>query len=691
MPYRVPLLPDYCRRLLRISLILFLFTAIEPLSAEILFIPDNSHDARNMDEFIELLLTGNTDQQIDDIINNKETIGSIPLSKFTGYDVRSAGTSWLRITTASDSGESRRWFLEFQNIYIFDIVVYQLISEKGEYKLVYSLDEIVSMNNSTHSYLIPFISGKDKKVYYISLLTPGYSPVKTRYLEPATKKEITNITALGLGFFTGMVFILLVYNFMLFLFTRERNHAFLAGYLAVITVITLMNSPPLLMNFFKIPVTIIKYYPGFVALASLIFTIFAEIYLQMKRNAPLMYKLWRILVGATIIAMIANFVLPLNIMHPINRLTTPMLLIYAITIFMTTAIKGHLNGHRRALIFMIAYLGMLITGFLPVFDLYFKIGLSWVAHDMIGRVGLSLFFIMMTMEQTYNTKKFISRLSHMTVTLEEQVTVRTVQYEEANNQLMLQNSRIMDSIDYAQRIQKSILPSPGTLQALLPDSFLLWQPRDAVGGDFFWLNSYHNTLILAVIDCTGHGVPGAMMTMTVNALFNHIFHEHWNSNPADLMMGLHLELQATLNQDRHDSLSDDGLDMSLYCIDRERGLILFTGARQDAWYSDDGKIVTVKGDRHSIGYRHSFVDFQFTVHELPAVKGEMFYLCTDGYIDQIGGPREFPMGKTKFKKLLTEIHREQPDTQKKRLLEEFERYRGDHEQRDDVTVTGFRI
>ena len=269
-------------------------------------------------------------------------------------------------------------------------------------------------------------------------------------------------------------------------------------------------------------------------------------------------------------------------------------------------------------------------------------------------------------------------------TLEQKVEERTAQLTEANK-------KVMDSIKYAEIIQSSLLPNQEQVKKYLPESFFLWMPRDIVGGDIYYTEWFDDGFIVAIIDCTGHGVPGAFMTMVASTSLRQITQTESCHNPADILKRLNFMVKTSLQQDTDYARSDDGLDAAICWVKPQDKILLFAGAKQPLFYINNDKLEMINGDKQSLGYKKAKLDFKFTTHTIKIKNGMSFYLTTDGFLDQLGGERGFPFGKKHFKQLLMEIYQLPFEKQPEKLIEVFNDYKGDHERQDDVTVLGFKM
>lgn len=266
--------------------------------------------------------------------------------------------------------------------------------------------------------------------------------------------------------------------------------------------------------------------------------------------------------------------------------------------------------------------------------------------------------------------------------------------QERTRQLQEKNIAIMDSIDYAKRIQESLLPSEALLREACREHVVIWKPRDVVGGDFYWSKALPGGgYVIAVGDCTGHGVPGAMMTMLAVSLLERIVDQDKVDDSAAIVSRLHRLVRMMLDQQGEGrSVVDDGLDIGV-CVVKE-GIVQFTGAGISLVCSAGGSVKPVAGDRRSVGYRRTPEDYAFTRHTVDAAGSAadaIFYLTTDGFIDQNGGERGYSFGKTKLQALIEQQTGRPLAEQQAAFEAELARYQGAEPQRDDITLLAFRV
>ncbi len=262
--------------------------------------------------------------------------------------------------------------------------------------------------------------------------------------------------------------------------------------------------------------------------------------------------------------------------------------------------------------------------------------------------------------------------------------------ERANAELEKANRFISDGIRYASRIQTALLPDTAALEGTVHEFTVGWRPFDIVGGDYYWTGTFGDKTVVAVMDCTGHGVPGAFMTAVVSSILARILHHHGHDDPAVILALLNFLVKSALRQDRADAPADDGLDAAICVFDRERSIATFAGANLPLMMWSDGQMKVIRGDRRSLGYRDSPPDATFACHEVPILPGATFYLYTDGLIDHMGGPSHRLFGRRRLQEALSGIAHLPLEEQKEKLFATLDAWRGDQPCRDDMTFIAIR-
>jgi len=253
-----------------------------------------------------------------------------------------------------------------------------------------------------------------------------------------------------------------------------------------------------------------------------------------------------------------------------------------------------------------------------------------------------------------------------------------------------QNIAMTDSIHYARRIQDAVLPAREVMRYLLPKHFVFYRPRDIVSGDFFWIDKKDETVLLAVADCTGHGVPGAFMSMLGISLLNEISSSFSRHPTNEIMDELRDQVIAALGQTGDKYEAKDGMEMGLVAINTKTREIQFTGANLNLYLFTKGELIIVKGDRMPVGI-HSESGTLFNVQNLKLNRGDNLYLFSDGFPDQFGGENRKKYGSSRLKKLLTELQQLIMLDQHNAIEEAFDQWKGSQEQIDDVLMIGIKL
>lgn len=258
------------------------------------------------------------------------------------------------------------------------------------------------------------------------------------------------------------------------------------------------------------------------------------------------------------------------------------------------------------------------------------------------------------------------------------------------------NRQITDSISYARRIQQSILIQESDLQKLLPESFVFLRPKDIVSGDFYFFAEVKGKQIIVAADCTGHGVPGAFMSLIGHRLLREIILEKTETSPALILEQLHRGILDALRQEEHDEHTQDGMDVSIVTIDPGTYTLTYAGAMNPVYLVKDQELFVLKADVRSVGgktLRNGFRAHErsFTNHAINYIPGSMLYLFTDGYMDQFGGPDNKKLNTRRFKELLMDIQPVGAFDQREAVKRLFNDWKGEEEQTDDVLVLGIRL
>ena len=263
--------------------------------------------------------------------------------------------------------------------------------------------------------------------------------------------------------------------------------------------------------------------------------------------------------------------------------------------------------------------------------------------------------------------------------------------QKAKDEIAKYAKDITDSITYAKRIQNAIFPDWASVAQILPDAFVFFRSKDLVSGDFYFVDKISDKIIFCPVDCTGHGVPGAFLSIVANNLLKQAVRQEGLTKPTDILEYLNHGVTNTLHQTYEETSVKDGMDIALCCWDTTNNLLEYAGAYNPLFIYRGGELLETKGNRFPCG---AFVGEEirtFTNHEIPVQKDDMVYVFSDGYADQFGGPKGKKFMMKRFRTFLQNIHAKTAHEQHALIEEQLKDWKGDLEQVDDIVVMGVRI
>ncbi|PAU78083.1 biofilm regulation protein phosphatase SiaA [Halomonas salipaludis] len=294
-------------------------------------------------------------------------------------------------------------------------------------------------------------------------------------------------------------------------------------------------------------------------------------------------------------------------------------------------------------------------------------------HDEIGE--LSQAFSHMARQVADHTRN-----------LEAQVHERTRELENANAAMAAAHQQLDDSIQYASIIQRAILPDMQLCEHLVAHHAVLWKPRDTVGGDFYVFRATQHGYLIGVVDCAGHGVPGAMMTMLARAIIDHAIAQQGADDPAALLNEIDRQSRQLLPEAQLPSSIATNMDIGLAWVETACQQLTYAGAKLDLYASDGNQLEHLKGHKRALGHRRQA---RYTNQQLPLHPGWRYYLCSDGFLDQAGGRHGFGFGNRRFEALIRSQAAAPLDAQLAAFEQALNEYQGPHSQRDDITLLIF--
>lgn len=296
----------------------------------------------------------------------------------------------------------------------------------------------------------------------------------------------------------------------------------------------------------------------------------------------------------------------------------------------------------------------------------------------VSIVALVYFLVRSQTRSLIKTKKLLK---------EKELAFETI--EKQKNEMELKEKDITDSLVYAQRIQEARLPSEAYFRNHFSESFIFFMPKDIISGDFYWVGEKDDKVFIVAADCTGHGVPGALMSMIGLEIIEKTIIEEKIETPSKILEVLNKGLEKTFSSEKNiGSIIRDGMDIGLCVVDKKRRKIRFAGAYFPLYMIRNNNLVEIKGDKIIIGMNEE--GHAYTDHEIDLMDDDIFYLFSDGYADQFGGSENRKFMYRRFRYLLLTIHRFSVEDQKSILEENIKTWMGNNVQIDDIMVIGFK-
>ena len=271
---------------------------------------------------------------------------------------------------------------------------------------------------------------------------------------------------------------------------------------------------------------------------------------------------------------------------------------------------------------------------------------------------------------------------------------RSKEKQKTNDLLAAKNKKITDSINYAERIQKSLLLSREQISEILPNAFVFFRPLNVVSGDFYWFSEINNKVVFAAVDCTGHGVPGAFMSLIGNTLLNKIVNENKVLSPSKILSELHCGVVKALHQDDESDGAQDGMDMAICVFDKASKKVVFAGAQNPIYIVQNNELKEFSGYILGVGGSHRKLkpsEITFPEETIQLNSGDHVYLFSDGFMDQFGGPANQKFNLSNFRNLLLEISQVDVDEQERIVKSTFDSWKGNNAQLDDVLLIGCKF
>ncbi len=569
----------------------------------------------------------------------------------------------------------------------------------------------------TQFFYVAVVSGGE------GILLPLRVHEKMTFFEQDYKDQFKN------GFYFGLICLVIVIYFFFYLLLKDKSFLYYILYVFFQGLLQFSLDGYSHHHFFPANQYMINFFPPLTgALAIIFMLIYVSNFLSLSAKYPRLNKTFLvagILIGVSLIFNLLPGKLHAISYPAINGMSLLSIVLSVSTIFYLRARKETIDIY-----FTIAFVVLITGAILFILGNFGIIQNSKVSLNALKVCSiLEVVILSVSMSFKYrelqkdkeeaqavalkNLQEKNAAMDEINVRLEEQVIERTSEIETQRAELANKNDEILSSIKYAKRIQEAILPLNEQVKRLIPDSFIFYLPKDVVSGDFYFVeekqNANHKSTVFAAIDCTGHGVPGAFMSIVGNNFLSQSIAENNLKTPADILHFLNKGVSESLRQNLSGEQVRDGMDMALCMINATRTELQFSGAKNPIYIirnvmkqsneiigdikdkNETYVLIEIKGDKQPIG-NHSGADLiPFTNHKIPVEKGDILYIFTDGYADQFGGDRSKKFNYKRFRSFLLQ-NADLPMQEQRDMLEKnFHSWKGNLDQIDDVLVMGIKV
>ena len=694
---------NFCRALLLFAVMLPCAGAFASKTVSL----SDSENEYAVSEVMDIMEDGSAMLTIDDILSGKYDSRFRPSPSRNPGQAQSDSHFWLRFTLHNSSSHDD-WLLELRNGYmgIFDLYTVhdgKYTYASGGFFRPYAESRYHSYEFITHKLLL---QPGETRTYYIKTASPTpimfslYTVSQKRFVQRATVLEYT------LGIYYGIILVLFIYSIFNYIAMRNRSYLYYGFYVLFIALLIFCIDGR--MNRFftsEYPYFNLKLLDIIMMLGIFFGIAYAQAFLNTKALIPKFNKvLGAFKIGALILAVGVIPFVPASFGITLAK-STP---IPSLIMIMLAGWLCYKKGYAPARLFLIGFGVFAIGGAVSnlsfsavipasIYTIY-AIHVGSALEAVILVFGLSQQMRLMKHEKESAQEETIKHLKEneqlqtkVNRELEEKVRERTAEIESQKVLIEEKNKDITDSILYARRIQQAILPDNKYLMNVLKDHFVLYKPKDIVSGDFYWTEDRDGKALFAAVDCTGHGVPGAFVSLLGYNGLNQAVNEKRITDPGEILNELDGYMQQALKHSTNQTTVKDGMDIALCCLDRKQQVLRFSGALNPAYIVRNGEIIVLKGDRFPIGGEQITERKKFVTQEFALQKNDMIYVFSDGYADQFGGDKGKKFMSRQFKELLLKMNNEPLPGQKQLLENRLEEWRGSLEQVDDVLVIGVRV
>lgn len=697
---------------------------------------DKSIPIDNFEKHILLLEDKNRSLKPENIIAGKhDDLFKNPPSRGMNFGL-SNSNFWIKFKLKNPNFSQKsgillsqnEWFLQNAYSTIDSLVLYHQ-SRSGENTQGIAGGRVIKRKHLYRYNLHVFpiqLNDNEVHTFYLKINTIGPANIALNLSNAYNFEQNAFLSQLFYGLFFGSLTIMMLYNLFIYTVVRKISYLYYCFYIFFYLLSQFANSGHGFNYVWGHSVPFEKLVLLFCVHIDIVFiALFSFSFLDIKTSVPRLYKYYKYILGYCIFSVLGLFFIPF-------KLYILMTILWTFTSTTLSFILGAYvwyKGRKYAKYYVLGWTTFLIG--LGILNLK-NAGLipdAFILHHIhqIGAVIEILFFSIALADQinVYRAEKEMAQAESIRVSkenerilaeqnkiLEQKVRERTQELENTQEEVLAQNEEIIAkseeiiaksqelthayqdikaSINYAKNIQTAMLPPVEDLKEFFSNSFIFFKPRDVVSGDFYWFSRVEDKIIVAAIDCTGHGVPGAFMSLISNDLLTEVIINRKHYQADVILNKIHKGIRNILKQ--KDGNNRDGMDIALCVIDQSSQTIEFAGAKNPLVYIQNNEIFHLKGNIFPIGGEQKEVERLFTKHTIRYEKGAKFYLFSDGFQDQFGGLEDRKFGIKRMKQLLLNIHQQQMAQQQSILEDTIIKWAdlANEKQIDDVLIIGFEV
>lgn len=616
---------------------------------------------------------------------------------------------WFQFTIINKTKRTRSLFFVIEYPLVNNIKYYEIennrITKKvitGDYK-IFSSREVPNRN---YIFKINLEPGQKKRIFTYTYNNAETVRLPFRLMNESEFYIYDNRDLSAKSVYFGFLFFALILNILLFLSIRDKVYLIFSAYILTLGLFLANIDGLTFQNIFPYSPWLANHGTILFATSSNFFLIlFSRTFLEIRKNLRVLYNYTNILLAISVVLFIGAFTL-----YPIYPIVVAIVNMFTFFNVLSISIIGifalRTNSHA-ATTFLISFILLLIgvsiyvlrnAGVLPVNTItQYSIKTGFAIQILLLSYAVSDRFKRIMEDARFRLEAMVKERTSQIEKQKEEIEKQNIHLEGQHLKISNQNDEITSSIRYAQRIQSAMLPTIEASINSLHEHFIIYKPKDIVSGDFYWLTKKKNKTILVVADCTGHGVPGAFMSLLgisfLNEIINNTFENKKNTITAsEILDELTTHVIKTLVTQANNERIHDGMDIALCIIDNEKRNLQFAGAHNTICYSesDNSPLHEIKGNNRSIGRNYGNVS-PFENHVIHWSPGFQFYLFTDGFHDQFGGAFKKPMRSRHLKKLIEANLNKAMNVQKAILENHLKEWQGAHEQTDDILVIGCKL